>query len=631
MGSADMAAISLGAALLLATGAMLALALRIAGAAELVLAVLVLAAGTAIGIVEALSPVHGVTRPGLLGGAAVAAGPACAAWWRAGRPRPRAALRSSARASPVIALVVLAAALAALAQLVLALLVVPNEVDGLLYHLLRAAMVVQDHTAVPFRPALAGDPATMDPANGELLVAWTMALSNGDRIAALVQWACLPALGLLVYAGGRALGFAASAAAFAGAIAVLAPEPLLQATTVQTDLLLSVLVGCAALFAVRGVRARSAGDLVVAAVAAGLALGTKSSAMIAAPFVAMLVLAAAWAARTPRRVLLGALALFGTGALALGSFAYAEDVARTGDPLGGMTVTTERDFTRASPALNVARSAWSVFVEAPGLPRVEPLERALDPLRLALFSHMDGSYYSTPTAVRFDVDEDTDGLGLVGLFVLVPVIAVALASPRSGAHRAVALAGLGFCVALTARSGYSPDNSRLVMPGLVLTLPLLASVAAHRRVRAAVAVLAVAGAVPAVLLNPHRSPFSDPVLIGQGRVGQQLVDYAGMAEMIDRLSRLVPASTPIGVLHPPEFTYGSHPAYALFGAHFDRRVVPVSNRDLSPRRLHALGLAGAVVWWPNCDGPACRLSLRGLPRVWLGAGGEFIEASRERA
>src|SRR5439155_8751146 len=42
-------------------------------------------------------------------------------------------------AGPLVTVVVAAAGLAALAQLVLALLVAPNEVDRLLYHLLRAA------------------------------------------------------------------------------------------------------------------------------------------------------------------------------------------------------------------------------------------------------------------------------------------------------------------------------------------------------------------------------------------------------------------------------------------------------------------------------------------------------------
>jgi len=629
VGAGDLAAVIAGALLVLGTGGALALALRIEGGAELALASLVLAAGVAIALTEALSPLHGVTRPGLLGGAAVAAALAGAAWWRAGRPFPRIAAPSP-RGHGAVAAVVGAAALAVLAQLVLALLVVPNEVDGLLYHLLRSAMVVQDHTAVPFHPALRGDPASMNPANAELLVAWTMALSHGDRLAGLVQWACLPALGALVFAGARELGFARPAAAFAGAVAVLAPEPLLQATTVQTDLVLSVLIGSAALFAVRGVRRRTTGDLVVAGAAAGLALGTKTSAIVAAPFVALLVLAAARRARTPRRLLGRAAVLAVAGALVLGSFAYAEDLARTGDPLGGMTASTARDFTRASPALNVARSAWSVFVEAPGLPRVQPLERALDPLRFALFGHVNGSYYSTPTPVRFTVDEDTNGLGMVGLLILVPLLALAIVRPRGRDRRALALAGLGFAAVLVAHTGYSPDNSRLVLPGLVLTLPLLAAVARHRRLRVAVAVLAVAGAVPAVLLNPHRSPFSDPAVIGHGRIGQQLVDYAGTAQMIDALNRIVPPNAPLGVFHPPEFTYSSHPAYAFFGAHFQRRILLLGEHDLSIRRLRALRLAGAVVWWPDCDGAACRLSLSGVPHRWLGSGGEFIDARKSR-
>jgi hypothetical protein len=255
---------------------------------------------------------------------------------------------------------------------------------------------------------------------------------------------------------------------------------------------------------------------------------------------------------------------------------------------------------------------------------MQSLERGLDPLRFALFGHISGSYYDTPTPVRFTIDEDTDGLGLVGLFVLLPVLAVAVV--RGGARRALVIAGVGFAVALTARTGYSPDNARLVLPGLALTLPLLA----WARWRWPIAVLAIAGAVPIVALNPHRSPFADPGLIAEGRVAQQLDDYDGMAQIVGRLDRLVGPTAPLGFLHTTEFTYSSHPAYALFDAHLRRRLVPLGPRDVTPARLRARGLAGAVVWYPNCEGWACRPHLGSVPRVWLGAGGELVRAASPR-
>jgi hypothetical protein len=513
-------------------------------------------------------------------------------------------------------------------QLVLAVAVAPNEIDGLLYHLLRSADVVQAHTVVPPGPILRGDPATMNPANAELLVAWTMVLSHTDRLAGLVQWTCLPALGLLVFAGARRLGYGTAASAFAAAVAVLLPEPLLQSTTVQTDLMLSVLIGCVALFATRGVAERATADLAVAAVALGLAVGTKSSALLASVFVGILVLAAARRWRAPSRVLLRAGALAAAATIVLGSFAYVDDVVRTGDPLGGVTRSTTRDFTRAGAPLDVARSAWSVVVEAPGLPRSHALEEALDPLRSALYDHLRGSYYSAPTPVRFDIDEDTNGLGLVGLLVLVPLLVAALVRPRRPAERLLALCGLGFAAVLSATLGYSPDNARLVLPGLVLTLPLLARAAGRQGIRAAVVALAVVGAVPAVLLNPHRSPFTDPNLLAEGRHGQQLGDYGGMAGLVDALDATVAPTAPIGVLHAPEFTYSEHPAYPLYDAHLRRRIVLLRPRDITPAHLRALGLSGAVVWPARCAGPDCRVDVRHFPaRVNLDNQGWFIPAA----
>lgn len=633
MGPGDAVAVLGGGALLLLTGVALALSLRVAGAAELALASLVLAAGVAIALVEILSLGHAVSRAGLLAGAAAAAGLSGAVWFASGRPRPRVRrpslrlLAGGARGHPVVAAVVVAAGLAAAAQLVLALAVVPNEVDGLLYHLLRSALIAQRHTLEPSGPILPGDPATMNPPNAEALVAWTMSLSHTDRLAALVQWTCLPGLGLLVFAGARLLGSPVAASAFAGAVAMLLPEPLLQSTTAQNDLLLAVLTGCVALFAVRGLRDRSRGDLVVAAAAAGLAVGTKSSALLALAFVAVLIVAAAVRFRPPRRLMAQGAVLMAVLVVALGGFAYADDLALTGDPLGGMTHSTAHDFTNAGPALNLARSAWGVFVEAPGLPDSYVVQHALGPVRSALFSNLHGSYYGVPAPMRVTVDEDTDGLGLVGLLVLVPLLVWALVRPVTGAHRLVVAAALAFAVVLSWRLGYSPDNTRLLLPGLVLTLPLLALAASRRWSRASVATLAVAGALPVILLNPHRSPFTTPALLGSGRHTEQLADYDGMARLMSRLDRILSPTAPLGVLHAPEFTSSEHPPYAFFDASLRRRVALLSAREVTPVRLRAMGLAGAVVWRPKCAGPACRVSLAGVPYVPLGDGAALVRAA----
>lgn len=632
MGAADAVAVGVGLTLLVLTGGTLAVVLRIPGRAELALAALVLSAGVAIAVIELLSLGRWVTRGGLLAGAAGAACLAAAAWQVTGRPRPRLGprphVRREGRAPPLVAIVVTVAGLGAIAQLILALSVVPNEVDGLLYHLLRSALVVQQHTVVPSGPILPGDPVTMNPPNAELLVAWTMALAHTDRLAALVQWSCLPGLGLLVFAGARFLGFRTPHAAFAGAVAMLLPEVLLQATTAQNDLLLAVLVGSAALFAARGLRDRSLGDLAVAGVAGGLAVGTKTSALLAAPVVLLLLVAAARRFAPPRGLVVRGAALAAALVLGLGGFAYANDLTTTGDALGGMTASTSRDFTRAGPALDVARSAWSVFIEAPGFPDVHALDRALAPARNALFGHLRGSYYDVPAPLRTTVDEDTDGLGLVGLAVLLPLLAAALFRPREGAHRLVVIAGLGFAVSLTALLGYSPDNGRLVLPGLVLTLPLLAIAPTRRWSLVAVAALAIAGAVPAILLNPHRSPFTRPALLSKGRHEQQLLaNYDAMAALVASLDRILPPTAPIGVLHAPEFTSSEHPAYAFFDGRLSRRVVLLSPKDLTVPRLRQLGLAGAVVWRPRClPAPACTFSLTGEPRVALRGGGALVPA-----
>jgi hypothetical protein len=559
-------------------------------------------------------------------------------WWRrAGAPRP--ALPNGApgrwcRDHPAVALMLAVAGAALGFQLWMGLRVPPNEIDSLYYHLPRAVAWVHRHSALQFRPGYGYWPAQQvaNPVNGDLFVVWTMALSGGDRLANMVQWCFALALGGAVAAGARLAGFKRSAALLAAAGFLLLPEVLLQSATTQVDLILAFFVAATALFAVRALRQASAADAALAAVAFGLAIGTKESAIFATPGL-VLIVAASWRRdRPPARVLLiGA----GTGVVAValfGSFNYVQNFARTGELTGGHGAAVSGDFIRAGFVRDLGRVSWTL-VEIPGLPERSTVERVLHPVASRVVGTVHGSYFGTPPAVLSDVDDGSSSYGLLGLLVLVPLGAVALLRGPAP-QRVLALGGLAYFVLVAARLGYGPDVPRQLLPAVALVSPLFARVDGHPWGRRAMVVVALSAVVPVLTLNQ-----SKPLLLGR----RPSILHADRIEALlsfdddrrhvvaaEALNRLIPAWGKVGVLNNQE----DIPYYELYDPGLHRDVVPLGPSDLDPVQLRRRGFMGAFIWpapAPTVCAPRdCPAVVPAAGAIPLPAGAAFLPAAPAR-
>jgi 4-amino-4-deoxy-L-arabinose transferase-like glycosyltransferase len=222
--------------------------------------------------------------------------------------------------------------------------------DTLSYHLHVPATWLADRR-LEIVPAVFGDPSSAyAPSNLELWFAFLMAPLRSDYLAGTGQipFAALAALAIVAAvreAGGPRTGALAAALTF-----LLVPEIWQQARTAMTDLGLAALLLASLPFSFRAARQARAGDLLTAAAALGLAVGTKYVGLpLALPFaLAVLFSARSGRPRTRPSTLAGAAVV----AFATGGFWYLRNTIVTGNPFYpvatlGLPGLTDRAAMRA--------------------------------------------------------------------------------------------------------------------------------------------------------------------------------------------------------------------------------------------------------------------------------------------
>jgi len=233
-----------------------------------------------------------------------------------------AALRDALR-DPLVA--VLALALTGAFGYVAALIVgtAPNDYDVLWYHLARAAFWKQQHAVAYIHGA---NDARLNgfPPNAEIADTFTMVLGKTERFAGFVQLSALLATVTAIAGIARRLGLPGRQALFAALLFATLPVVVLQSATSLNDLVFSACLACCAYFLFSWTRV----SLALVALGLGLAIGTKITALLGLPLLALL-----GAFLYPRRRW-PALILVGASGAALGSYWYLINLAKTGR-LGG--------------------------------------------------------------------------------------------------------------------------------------------------------------------------------------------------------------------------------------------------------------------------------------------------------
>jgi len=218
-----------------------------------------------------------------------------------------------------------------------------NDGDPLVYQLTRAALWRQQESV-----GLIGVPIELrldvNPIVAEVGQATTLVLAGSERFVWLVQLPAVIALALGAFALGRRVGIPADGALFAALLVPMLPVIAVQAISGLNDLVVASFTVAAAVF----VLGRARTELVPLGLSVALAVGTKFTAPLALPVVALVGAVGQPVRRWPSVLAAGVI-----GTLA-GVGWYVVNLVRTGDLDGGLAESAAQEPVLTFPSVLVS-------------------------------------------------------------------------------------------------------------------------------------------------------------------------------------------------------------------------------------------------------------------------------------
>ena len=432
----------------------------------------------------------------------------------------------------VVALVVIAGVTAIVAP--------PNTYDSMTYHLPRVMHWIQNQSVGHYPTHI---PRQLHfPPGAEFVLTHLHILAGSDRLLNLVQWLSMVGSVVGVSLVAQRLGAAGAGQVLASVVAATLPMGMLQASSTQSDYVVTFWLVCLAYFALAATRSPGWGVSAGVGASLGLALLTKATAYIfAAPLLVWLLIrygrSLGW--RCSRYVL-----LIAAVAIALNLGHWLRNTSLYGAPLvrqvGASTSSYTNEVIGAATLLsNVIRNA-SLHASVPigseqvraqiGQQLTQWIERGNALIGIdASDPRTTWQQLGTPESQRFRVDpfhmhEDIAGNPLHLLLILYALVAVC----ASGALRrqpvlpyaGVLVAGfLLFCLVLK----WQPWHSRLHLPLFVLWAPAVSIALSQgwsRRIGQSVAAVLLVAALVLIGYNETRPLYGPRSIFATERADQ---------------------------------------------------------------------------------------------------------------
>lgn len=503
-------------------------------------------------------------------------------------------------------------ALLAVMQLTLVLRTAPHNSDSMTYHMPRVGYYLQHGNIATFDANFWAQ--LMHPKNSAIAMSFLVLLARGwTNAAQLLQLIAWPVFIAANFGTCIRLSLDRRAALIASLCSGLLVEVLMQATTTQDDLYIAALGACFVYFSIGILGGAPRREIALLAAAAGIAFGTKSSAIVLLVSAGTLVIGLAFIMRgspsTPerwRRLLL--ISLSGAaGCVIFGLPAgYWENIRVYGSPFGDDSVMRIRSISANGIAERLRLGAVNVerfildFADPTGLPDTRANRRHAKAAKLAIADAMElvgpdidaaptlAPPYSVAEPTVLNAHEDLSYWGLWAPCFFLPVVLVAVSARK---WRKLVFVFLGaactFWMLQAFLGVYDPWRGRYFIQVAIFVVPVAAiGIVCISKSRLASAVLLISLLVCcAVSFNAIWYRKSSPWLaaIQMDWVQQVTRNTPELEPTVRAVERLIPSNA--NLIISVNMAYSEFP---LFGERMMRHLYPAP----SEKRYQELLAAG---------------------------------------
>lgn len=322
-------------------------------------------------------------------------------------------------------------------NIVLILLVMPNNYDSLGTHMARVGYWLQHGSFEPWSTSYLLQ--LIYPFNAQVQILWTILYWGSDQLVEFIQWIAVPVSALAIIGICRLLGQTRQQSLFAALVWCTLPQVLLQSTTTQNDLVSSGLLITSVYFLYLVLKTKEPGAMLLSAMSLGLAIGTKQTIFYILPGIgAALLYFIALYRQTIIKIILrwGILSMVAT--LLLGSYIYMSNFMTYHNPFGPSTFVKDTiALPQVDPVqvfvLNTTRYSYQVLdlTGVPGEWRTRLLtykaiiaEKVLDVISIPINS---GTAVGLYPRNKFEfshiptIHEDEAWFGPLGFLLILPI------------------------------------------------------------------------------------------------------------------------------------------------------------------------------------------------------------------
>jgi hypothetical protein len=387
----------------------------------------------------------------------------------------------------------------------------------------------------------------------------------------------------------RLIGATRPQATFTVLIWATFPQIILQSTTTQNDLVVTVFLVSTLYFLYSGFMEQENKSFILSGMAFGLAMGGKATIFVILPGLALAVVVL-WSYKGKtgfKRLMLWGISLF-VGFGLLGLFNYVQNQIHYGDPFSipewtASITLTEPGVTLLTRGVTNLVLYFSKFIDFTGLP--DGVFEFLDEVKVSLLekAFMDSNFslqlpsiypvsffFPSPTIIH----QDTSGFGPIAI-MLIPVTIVQFwqgIRKRDFIRIGLAVVGVGFYITLSFLLGWSYYRIRYFVLPVSLLSPFLAFIyRPERKWKLPLGFFAFIGIW--ILATTFLFNFSKPLVGQQAIWGMEsdeirTINNPKMEPVLEMVEEHVPLdavlATRLGV---------NHWDYVLFGDHFTREII----------------------------------------------------------